>query len=171
MLCNHLHWNVLSFVLQVSSCGKIYISFHRRSEFSTSQEICFPSSWDIEDNFHPEKLFIVSLIVYQSSCLIYHSLQRVLQYGKCFSERSIVLLTVVLYYKFSSNALSNFIKRYNVRKNMQIFYDISNLLKTFQMSYIYYQVIILACKISIKNICIINTPYRNKTIIISQLNM
>ena len=33
---------------------------------------------------------------------------------------------------------------------MQIFYDISNLLTTFQMSYIYHQVAILAYKILIK---------------------
>ena len=50
---------------------------------------------------------------------------------------------------------------------MQIFYDISSLLTAFQMSYIYHQVAILACKILIKIICIINTPYGNKTIIIS----
>ena len=35
------------------------------------------------------------------------------------------------------------------------------------MSYIYHQVTILAYKILIKNICIINIPYENKTIIIS----
>ena len=40
----------------------------------------------------------------------------------------------------------------------------------FQMSYIYYQVAILAYKILIKNIAI-NTPYGNKTIIILWLNM
>ena len=45
---------------------------------------------------------------------------------------------------------------------MQIFYSISNLLTTFQMSYIHHQVTILAYKILIKNIYIINTPYRNK---------
>ena len=39
-----------------------------------------------------------------------------------------------------------------VRKNMQIFYNISNLLSTFQMSYIYHQVAILAYKILIENI-------------------
>ena len=41
----------------------------------------------------------------------------------------------------------------------QEFYDISNLL-TFQMSYIYHQVAILAYKILIKNICIINTEVK-----------
>ena len=50
---------------------------------------------------------------------------------------------------------------------MQIFYDIFNLLTTFQMSYVYHQFAILAYKIFIKNICIINTPYVNKTVIIS----
>ena len=45
---------------------------------------------------------------------------------------------------------------------MQIFYYKSNFLMTFQ-SYIYHQVINLAYKILIKNICIINTPYGNKT--------
>ena len=54
---------------------------------------------------------------------------------------------------------------------MQTFYDISNLLTTFQMSYICHQVAILAYKILIKNICIISTPYGNKTIIIWWLNM
>ena len=49
---------------------------------------------------------------------------------------------------------------------MQIFYDVSNLLTTFQMSYIYHQVTILAYKILIKNICIINTQYGNKTTMI-----
>ena len=34
---------------------------------------------------------------------------------------------------------------------MPVFYDISNLLTTFQMFYIYYQVAILAYKILIKN--------------------
>ena len=43
---------------------------------------------------------------------------------------------------------------------MQIFYNISNLLTTFQMSYIYHQVAILAYKILIKNICIINTEVK-----------
>ena len=48
---------------------------------------------------------------------------------------------------------------------MQIFYDTSNLLTTFQMSYIYHQITILPYKILIKNICIINAPYGNKAII------
>ena len=39
------------------------------------------------------------------------------------------------------------------------------------MSCIYHQVVILAYKTLIKNICIINTPYGNKAIIISRLNM
>ena len=60
----------------------------------------------------------------------------------------------------------NSIRRYKVQENMQIFYDIFNLLTTFQMSYIYHQVTILVYKILIKNICIINTPYGNKTITI-----
>ena len=47
---------------------------------------------------------------------------------------------------------------------MQIFHDMSNLLTIFQMSYIYHQVTIMAYKILIKNICIINTPYGNKNI-------
>ena len=41
---------------------------------------------------------------------------------------------------------------------MKTFYDISNLLTTFQMSYLYHQVTILACEIVIKNTCITNTP-------------
>ena len=49
-----------------------------------------------------------------------------------------------------SNALQKFLKINNVWKNMKIFYDISNLLTTFQMSYIYHQVAILAYKILIK---------------------
>ena len=44
---------------------------------------------------------------------------------------------------------------------MQMFYDISYLLMTFQMSYIYHQVTHLAYKILIKNTCILNTPYGN----------
>ena len=52
----------------------------------------------------------------------------------------------------------NIIKRYKVRKNMQIFYDISNLLTTFQMSYIYHQVTILAYAIfDFENTCAIYT--------------
>ena len=42
------------------------------------------------------------------------------------------------------------IKRYKVRKNTQIFYNISNFLKMFQMSYICNQVAILAYKVLIK---------------------
>ena len=54
---------------------------------------------------------------------------------------------------------------------MKIFHDTSKLLTTFQMSYIYHQVIILAYKILIENIYIINTAYGNKTIITSWLNI
>ena len=39
------------------------------------------------------------------------------------------------------------------------------------MSYIYHQVKILAYKILIKNKCIINTPYENKKIIVSWINI
>ena len=42
---------------------------------------------------------------------------------------------------------------------MQILNDISNLLTVFQTSFIYHQVTILAYKILIKNICVINIPY------------
>ena len=42
------------------------------------------------------------------------------------------------------------IKRYKVRKNTQIFYNISNFLTMFQMSYICNQVAILAYKVLIK---------------------
>ena len=53
---------------------------------------------------------------------------------------------------------------------IQLFY-ISNLLTTFQMSYIYHQVTVQAYKILIKIMCIINTPYWNETIIILWLNI
>ena len=45
-----------------------------------------------------------------------------------------IIHTIPLKHKFSSKVLKKFIKRYKVKKKMQIFYDISNLLTTFQMS-------------------------------------
>ena len=60
----------------------------------------------------------------------------------------------------------NSIKRYKVRKNMEIFCDILSLL-TFQMSYIHHRVTILAYKVLIRNISTVNTPYGDNTVIIS----
>ena len=49
-------------------------------------------------------------------------------------------------------------------------YDISNLLTTLEMFDIYPQVTILVYKILINNIYIINTLFRNKTVIVLRLN-
>ena len=49
-------------------------------------------------------------------------------------------------------------------------YDISNLLTTLEMLDIYPQVTILVYKILINNIYIINTLFRNKTVIVLRLN-
>ena len=73
---------------------------------------------------------------------------------------------------FRLTPCKSFIKRCNVRKkyanilqHIQFINDVS------QMSSIYDEVSILAYKILIKNICILNPPYGNETIIILWLNM
>ena len=56
---------------------------------------------------------------------------------------------------------------------MQSFHDFwqTNLSMAFEMSYIYHQVTILVYKILIQKIYIINTLFRNKTIIVSRLKI